>query len=79
MALERALRIGKRGEIVIPSEFRRALGLLPGQRVRLAVDGNKVVLSPLPDLGTALYGSVKAAPGAPSIEDIVADLDEDLT
>jgi len=77
---ERHIRVGKRGEIVIPSDVRRLLGIVPGRRIALEIADGSVVLRPKPGLGTALLGTVKPAPGAPAIEQILAELDasEDL-
>jgi len=38
-----------RGQIVIPKEVRKRLGITPGKRLLGKVDGDQVVITPLPD------------------------------
>lgn len=40
--------LGK-GQVVIPKEIRRALGIRPGTRFHVRIEGKEVVLFPLPD------------------------------
>jgi len=47
--------VGRRFTLVIPKAIRERLGLREGQRVRVKVDGERVVLDPLPaDPGAVL-------------------------
>lgn len=36
--------LGRQGRLVVPAEVRRALGLLPGDRLHLHVAGQRVIL-----------------------------------
>ena len=49
-----------KGQIVIPVEIRKKLGIKPGQKVNLTIVGDKAVITPLPeDPIKALRGSLK--------------------
>ena len=49
--------VGAKGQIVIPASIRKAMGLEPGQRVNVRLDGGAVVLTAIPrDLVEALTG-----------------------
>jgi len=41
-------RIGAKGQVVIPKDLRDRLGLHPGAAVDFALDGERIVLLPLP-------------------------------
>lgn len=52
-----------KGQVVIPKEIRKTLGIKPGTRFHVRVEGKEVVLFPLPDDPIrALRGIVKGAP-----------------
>lgn len=52
-----------KGQIVIPVEIRKKLGIKPGQKVNLTIVGDKAVITPLPeDPIKALRGSLKGKP-----------------
>lgn len=40
------LKVSSKGQIVIPEEIRRKLGLQKGSLIKVVVDGNKIVLVP---------------------------------
>ena len=42
--------ISTKGQVTLPAEFRRELGLHPGQKVGMTVDDNKLVIVPPPSL-----------------------------
>lgn len=44
--------ITSKGQITIPAEARRALGLNPGQKVGVRVDGDHLVIDPPQDLAS---------------------------
>jgi len=51
--------VTQRGQVTIPVEVRRILGLKPGDRLVFRVEGSSVTLAPAPfDLDSA-YGSIK--------------------
>ena len=41
------VKISSKGQVTIPKEVREALGLKPGDRVEIKVEGNIAVLEPL--------------------------------
>ena len=43
-----AVLISTKGQIVLPIAVRRALGLKPGMRVNVKLDGRKAMLTPSP-------------------------------
>jgi AbrB family looped-hinge helix DNA binding protein len=57
------MTVGTKGQVVIPAEIRRAVGLEPGQKVQVVVEDGQVVLKPLPrDLIAALRGCLADGP-----------------
>jgi len=40
-------RIGPNGEVVIPKQVRDALGIAPGDRLVVEIDGGKVIVTPV--------------------------------
>ncbi|MEX2703438.1 MAG: AbrB/MazE/SpoVT family DNA-binding domain-containing protein [Candidatus Baldrarchaeota archaeon] len=38
------VKVGKKGEIYFPIKFRKMVGLRPGDRVRVRVEGDKIIL-----------------------------------
>jgi AbrB family looped-hinge helix DNA binding protein len=58
-----AVRTSSKGQVVIPVEIREKLGIKPGQMVNLILEGERVVITPLPeDPIKALRGSLKGKP-----------------
>ena len=58
-----AVKTSSKGQVVIPVEIRKKLGIKPGQMVNLSLDGEKAVITPLPeDPIKALRGSLKGKP-----------------
>ncbi len=52
-----------KGQVVIPKEIRQALGIAPGTKLHVRVEGKEVVLFPLPaDPIRALRGIAKGGP-----------------
>jgi AbrB family looped-hinge helix DNA binding protein len=52
-----------KGQVVIPREIRKALGIVPGARFDVRVEGKEIVLFPLPgDPVRALRGILKGGP-----------------
>lgn len=41
-----AMRVGERGQVVIPAEVRREAGISAGDEVEISFDGNRVVVVP---------------------------------
>ena len=66
-----------KGQVVIPKEIRRALGIKPGTQLHVRVEGKEVIFLPLPDDPIrALRGIAK---GGPSLtKALLEDRREDL-
>ncbi len=65
------LRVSTKGQIVIPAEMRKRLGITPGSYVEAKSDGTRVELTPLgDDLVQATYGMFR---GLGSTADLLAD------
>ena len=42
------VKTSSKGQIVIPAEIRKKLGIEPGQKVALSLENDKAVITPLP-------------------------------
>ena len=47
---EIVVKVGKKGEIYFPIKFRKMVGLRPGDRVRVRVKGDKIILEKEKDI-----------------------------
>jgi AbrB family looped-hinge helix DNA binding protein len=57
------VKTSSKGQVVIPIEIREKLGIKPGQMVKLSLEGERAVITPLPeDPIKALRGSLKGKP-----------------
>jgi len=57
------VKTSSKGQIVIPAEIRKRLGIKPGQKVNLTIVDDKAVIKPLPqDAIKALRGILKGKP-----------------
>ena len=57
------VKTSAKGQIVIPAEIRKRLGIKPGQKVNLTIVDDKAVIKPLPqDPIKALRGILKGKP-----------------
>ena len=56
------LTIDRSGRVVLPSSFRRALGLVPGDRVVAYLEGDRVVLIRFEALEEQLWRTMDAIP-----------------
>jgi AbrB family looped-hinge helix DNA binding protein len=57
------MTVGTKGQVVIPVEFRRELGLEPGQRVAVDLEDGRLILRPIPrDLLEKLHGCLAEGP-----------------
>lgn len=61
--------LSSRGRMTIPVEVRRALGLQPGDRVALTIDGTSARLAPARFTLETVLASVDSIPG-PSKDDV---------
>ena len=58
-----AVRTSSKGQVVIPVEIRQKLGIKPGQMVNLTLEGDKAIITAMPDDPIkALRGSIKGKP-----------------
>ena len=55
-----AVLISTKGQIVLPIAVRKALGLKPGMRVNVKLDGKRAVLTPAPAVKTASLQAIQA-------------------
>lgn len=46
-------RVGPKGQVVVPKSIRQALGITPGDRVVISLEGDRAVLVPIPALTAA--------------------------
>jgi len=67
--------LSSKSQITIPVWARRHLGLEPGARVRLRLEGDRLVLEPIPVALRQLEGSLRGVYGDP--DEYVEDLRED--
>ena len=69
--------VGTKGQVVIPIDIRRAIGLEPGQKVDLALEEDRVVMRAIPrDLIAALTGSLRG--GRSMLEDLKREHAEEV-
>jgi AbrB family looped-hinge helix DNA binding protein len=55
--------VSTKGQFVIPSEMRSALGIKPGTRIAVTQDGTKIILQPVtPELVDQTRGMLKGKP-----------------
>ena len=52
------IKVGRRGQITIPREVRRVLGLREGDRIALIPQGDRAILRPITETLLDLRGSV---------------------
>ncbi|WP_297055601.1 AbrB/MazE/SpoVT family DNA-binding domain-containing protein [Thermosulfurimonas sp.] len=57
--MEKICKISAKGEIVIPVEIRKKLGLKGGNQVKIQLKKGKIIIEPEKDVVEALYGKWK--------------------
>ena len=68
------LVLGQQGRLVIPADVRSALGLAPGDRLHLRLDGHSLVLERQQDAAAQLRGLASAVPNTRSlVEELLED------
>ena len=65
MQIEEEMKVGPKGQVVIPSVFRRALKISPGSKVVVRLDNDKVVVEKKKVLEVALEFDKMARRGPP--------------
>lgn len=68
--------VTREGRVLIPAEVRRAIGLAPGVRVSLRVDGERIVLMTVDGARRRLREMFSGVPGSLSEELIAERRDE---
>lgn len=66
------VHVSSKGQLVIPAEMRRALGIEKGARLRVALESGKIVLEPVRP--ASLLASLR---GKYSSRDLLATLEEE--
>lgn len=57
MSLAVEARVGRKRVVVIPKAIAEAVGLVEGQRIRIRVEGDRIVIEPIRDpLWLAIHG-----------------------
>ncbi len=62
--------ITQRGQVTIPAEVRRMLGVKPRDKVAFTIENGEVRLAPVPFSLESAYGSVKPASQAEDFESV---------
>jgi AbrB family looped-hinge helix DNA binding protein len=57
------VRVGRRGQMVLPKAVREALGVTEGDQLWLEVEGNRVILRPVSSLVRESLGSLRGTWG----------------
>ena len=57
------VRVGRRGQMVLPKAVREALGVTEGDRLWVEVEGNRVILRPVSSLVRESLGSLRGTWG----------------
>ncbi|BBY07232.1 AbrB/MazE/SpoVT family DNA-binding domain-containing protein [Mycobacterium noviomagense] len=72
--MDATLRLGKQGRLVIPAEIREALGLAPGDRVHVRLDGLRIVMERPADAIDELRALGRdKAPNRSLVEELLAE------
>jgi AbrB family looped-hinge helix DNA binding protein len=71
--------VSPKGQVTVPADMRRALGIAPGGKVRFVLKGKQVLIEPYeePPL-SSLFGLAKAKKGK-GVADLDAALDQAMT
>ena len=68
MQVGKVVTTGAKGQVVIPAEIRRQIGLEPGQRVSVELRDDTVIIRPIPrDLRAAMKGCLRDGPSLTAI------------
>jgi AbrB family looped-hinge helix DNA binding protein len=66
--------VSTKGQLVIPAEIRERLGIEPGTKIAISVEGSRIVLQPVERLIDELHGIFKSRADGPSATDeLIAD------
>ena len=67
----------QRGQVTVPVEVQRALGIMPRQKVAFTIDGNQVRLAPVAFTLESAYGSVTPLHRPEDFDTMIAEAMED--
>lgn len=70
-------RVGTKGQLVIPADIRKQLGIRSGQRVRVEVQDGNIILKPVPDNILDLWQG-RFAEGSDLMAALRADHEEEM-
>jgi AbrB family looped-hinge helix DNA binding protein len=72
--------VTSKGQITIPADLRKSLGLRPGQQVTFSRTENALLITPMEDDVTATFGLLKAEHGVSlqEMDEAVAEMAKDL-
>ena len=70
------VKVGKKGEIYFPIKFRKMIGLRPGDRVRVRVEGDKIILEKEKDVED-LLGDYVLKVSAEEVEKISEEIQKE--
>ena len=67
--------ITRKGLVTLPLEIRRALGLVPHDRVRFVIEGNTVRMTKVPSAILKWYQSVQPLNGPKNVRDLCEEFE----
>jgi AbrB family looped-hinge helix DNA binding protein len=70
--------VSPKGQITLPQEIRRRLGVKPRDRVTIRLDGDEIKVTPLKSIVDEIAGSVPALDPARPWDEVIAIAREDL-
>jgi AbrB family looped-hinge helix DNA binding protein len=76
--MSKVATIGARGQVVMPVEMRRQIGLEPGQRVDVEVRDGTVVLTPIPKDPIAFLGGSLRGESPSMLDDLKREHAEEV-
>jgi AbrB family looped-hinge helix DNA binding protein len=72
--VRRAVRLGARGRLVLPSEVRQHLGVAPGDEVIMTIEpAGGVQLTSWPEVARRFRGILKPPPGRDLVAELLAE------
>jgi AbrB family looped-hinge helix DNA binding protein len=71
--MDATLVLGRQGRLVLPAAMRVQLGLQPGDRLHLRVEGHTIRLAKPEDAASELRGLARSASGGRSLVDELLD------